>query len=172
MVLEVVSIPVILLRRAKIRRRQKFAVGFFLCLSTVMIVLAIVRMCRISYSGRGTDPIWQIFWQTLESCVALLMASITAFRTIFGEPGQKRWEPSYSWIQRAKQRQTSKEGDPWHTDQLPIIPEATFANMKMPVRGQQRTAEGSATPGSETRPSNSEDEPSLSVKGGQQDQNV
>jgi hypothetical protein len=142
-----------------------------------MIIIAIVRMFRISYTGRGIDAIWQMFWHTIECCVAFLMASITAFRTIFVSQGmrdraQKRWAPSYSWIQRAKQRQASKEADLWHPDQLPIIPEATFANMKTYFRGQHWTADGSATPGFETHPSNAEDDASSSVKGRQPDENL
>lgn len=125
----------IILRRAKIKNRQKVALSFFLCLSIVMIVIAIVRISRITHSGI-LDSVWQGFWQTLEPCIALLMSSITAFRTIFvsqemRERDRKRWAgPSYSWIQRAKQRKANKEGDMWNYDhQLLSVPQATFVKL-------------------------------------------
>ena len=130
----------ITLRRAKIKKQQKFALSFFLCLSIVMIVIAIVRISRITHSGI-LDPVWQGFWQALEPCIALLMASITAFRTIFvsqemRKRDQKRWVgPSYSRIQRAKQKKVDKEDDMWNYDhQLPSVPQATFVKLKRFMR--------------------------------------
>lgn len=108
-----------------------------------MIVIAIVRICRIS----GIDQVWQLFWQVLEPCVALVMTSITAFRSIFvtqetRERNRARWAaPAYSWIQRGKQKQASEaELDLWNTtqseQQLPSIPHATVAKMKRFVPGK------------------------------------
>lgn len=126
-----------ILRRAKIKKRQKFAMSFFLCLSAVMVVSAIVRLSRIS------QPVWQTLWQSLEGCIALLMASITAFRSIFVSQGikererKRRADPS-SWIQRAKQRKARNQGDGWTSDQkLPSIPQATFVKLRKYVQGYQ-----------------------------------
>lgn len=130
-----------------------------------MVVIAVVRMSRIS--GSDGVAVWQTLWQTLEGCVALLMASITAFRTIFmsqENAGQKRWTPSSSWIQRAQQRKTSKEGDVWGGDQLPSIARATFARMNVYVRGRHGTAEGNTSLDCETGSSETEVETPLSVK--------
>lgn len=171
----VVSIPVIILRRAKIKKRQKLALSFFLCLSIVMIIITIVRISKISNSTK-TEMVWHICLQALEGCVALLMASIMAFRSIFvsqemRNSGQKRWAPSSSWLQSAKQRKTSKEGMR-NGDQLPSVPQATFTTMKRYFRGHGGTADGSTTLNSETCDSGRNDGTSLSETSGQQDQNV
>lgn len=102
-----------------------------------MIIFAIIRASRASYL-RGFERMWQVFWQILESCVALVMVSITAFRSILLSPGmrerhQKRRAPSHSWIQRAKQRKASKESGTSISDdhhQFPSIPLATFPKFK------------------------------------------
>lgn len=112
--------------------------SFFLCLSIAMIVIAIVRVSRTSHPG-GIIA-WQMFWQGLEPSVALLMASITAFRSIFvsqemRERNRKRLAAP-SWRQRARQRKASdEEADLWNTSQqqepqLPSIPQATFTKPK------------------------------------------
>ncbi len=45
-----------------------------------MIIIAIIRISRV----RAMDfNIWACFWQQLEGCVAILMVSLTAFRTVF-----------------------------------------------------------------------------------------
>lgn len=147
--------------------------SFFLCLSTVMVIFAIVRISRISDPG-GINMVWQVLWQALEGCIALLMASITAFRSIFvsqeiRERDQKRWAPSYSWIQRAKQRKASKEVDDISNSddqRLPSIPQATFTKMKDYVQGYGHhhgtSTDGSTTPDPET--GFCEDETSLTMK--------
>ena len=111
--------------------------SFFLCLSVVMIVSAIVRLSRIS------QPVWQTLWQSLEGCIALLMASITAFRSIFvsqeiKERERKRRADPSSWIQRAKQRKAGKQDNVWISEQkLPSIPQATFVKLRNYVQGYQ-----------------------------------
>ena len=123
-------------------KRQKLALSFFLCLSMMMIIIAIIRVSRTSYSDGKLDIVWQTLWQALEECVALVMTSITAFRTIFvgqriRDRGRKRWTPAHSWMQRAKQRKKAhKEGDYiWsNDDQLPSIPQATFVKLRRYVR--------------------------------------
>lgn len=188
----VVSIPLIILRRAKIRTRQKLALSFFLCLSTVMAVFAIIRISRIS-DPRGINMIWQVLWQALEGCIALLMASVTAFRSIFvyqeiRQREQKRWAPSYSWVQRAMQRKAAnKEKDLLSNttnqqNQLPSIPQATFTNMEKYMQGHPHETQdrhgsstdgGSTTLNPETRVSSSEDDNSVTVKSGRyQDQSM
>lgn len=140
----------IILRRTKIKKGPKFALSFFLCLSIVMIAIAIVRISRITHSGM-VDPVWQGFWQNLEPCIALLMASITAFRSIFvshkvrERDRKRRAALSYSRIQRAKQRKANTENDMWnHDHQLPSVPQATFVKLKR-FMSQRATIEESTT---------------------------
>ena len=135
--------------------------SFFLCLSAVMVITAIVRMSKIF------DVIWQALWQTLEGCVALLMTSITAFRTIFVSQEirdrQKHWAPSRYWLQREMERKTSKESDVERSGQIPSIPLATFDKMKRAFRGHLLTTAGRTTTDSEIFSTEREDETPLSV---------
>ncbi|KAJ8126909.1 hypothetical protein O1611_g6729 [Lasiodiplodia mahajangana] len=78
----VVSLPIIVLRNSLLNRSTKFGLAIFLCLSIFMAILAIVRISGFYYKGLE-DDIWEFFWQQTEGAVAVMMASITAFRTLF-----------------------------------------------------------------------------------------
>ncbi|KAI0105053.1 hypothetical protein GGR51DRAFT_572094 [Nemania sp. FL0031] len=78
----VVSLPIIVLRNSPLNRSTKFGLAIFLCLSIFMAILAIVRISGFYYKGLE-DDIWEFFWQQTEGAVAVMMASITAFRTLF-----------------------------------------------------------------------------------------
>lgn len=157
-----------------------------------MAAFAITRISRIS-DPDGINMVWQVLWQALEGCIALLMASVTAFRSIFVSQGirereRKRRAASYSWIQRAKQRKAaSKEKDllSSSTDrqqQLPSIPQATFTKMEKYIQEHAHETQdhhGSSTDGGsttldpETRFSSSADENSLTMKNSRhQDQSM
>ncbi|KAI8622927.1 hypothetical protein F5Y19DRAFT_483288 [Xylariaceae sp. FL1651] len=78
----VVSIPIIVLRSSLLSRSTKFGLAMFLCLSIFMVICAIIRIAGFHYDG-VEDDIWEFFWQHTEAAVAVIMASITAFRTLF-----------------------------------------------------------------------------------------
>lgn len=67
--------------------RQQLGLGIFLCLSVTMTVIAIIRIGGYRFKGIGLggsiDSTWAFFWLYLEACVAVIMASITAFRSLF-----------------------------------------------------------------------------------------
>lgn len=93
----VVAIPIAVLRTSKIQLKQKLALASFMCLSLVMVVLAIIRVSKI-HDASNVDVVWEIFWQYMEASVAVLMASITTFRTLFirqtqKEAKEKQWRP-------------------------------------------------------------------------------
>ncbi|KAK8116330.1 Integral membrane protein [Apiospora sp. TS-2023a] len=89
----IASIPIIVLHRAKIRTRQKISLGVFLCLNLVMVCLAITRASKIN-GAAGVDVPWEFFWQFMEASVAVLMGSLTVFRTLLtsktGAPDERR----------------------------------------------------------------------------------
>ncbi|GAP92701.2 hypothetical protein SAMD00023353_9600070 [Rosellinia necatrix] len=78
----VVSLPIIVLKNSFLNRSTKFGLAIFLCLSIFMAILAIVRISGFYYKSLE-DDIWEFFWQQTEGAVAVMMASITAFRTLF-----------------------------------------------------------------------------------------
>jgi hypothetical protein len=73
--------------------RQKAALGVFLCLSLVMVAFSITRVSHIR-GASGVDVPWVFFWQFAEASVAVLMGSLTAFRTLLVAEREKRWSPS------------------------------------------------------------------------------
>jgi hypothetical protein len=50
-----------------------------------MAIFAIIKIAGFHYHGLEDDT-WQFFWQHAEGAVAVMMASITAFRTLFVKP--------------------------------------------------------------------------------------
>lgn len=82
--LAVLSIPLSLLWIVKIDLRRKLALASLLCLSVLMIILAIVRVAAATLPGDVTDTSWLFFWQTLEAALAVTMVVLTSFRSLFG----------------------------------------------------------------------------------------
>ena len=78
--LMILSLPIYLLYQIKLKPRQKIGIGSFLCLSVFMIIIAIIRISRVHAAD---FEVWACFWQQIEGCVAVLMVSLTAFRTLF-----------------------------------------------------------------------------------------
>ncbi|KAK4234051.1 hypothetical protein C8A03DRAFT_18982 [Achaetomium macrosporum] len=87
--LMIVSIPIIVLHRARMRTQQKLALGAFLCLSLVMVVFSITRVSKIK-GASGIDVPWSFFWQFMEASIAVLMGSLTVFRTLLISESNKR----------------------------------------------------------------------------------
>jgi hypothetical protein len=73
--------------------RQKAALGVFLCLSLVMVAFSITRVSHIR-GASGVDVPWVFFWQFAEASVAVLMGSLTAFRTLLVAERERRCSPS------------------------------------------------------------------------------
>lgn len=66
---------------------QKFGIYIFLCLSTVMIATAIIRIAGYRSPSHNNpykiDITWISIWLYLEACTAIIMGSMTAFRFLF-----------------------------------------------------------------------------------------
>ena len=79
----VITIPIGLLWNVRIKTRQKLGIGAFLCLSVVMIIVAIIKASGIRTSVNSFNLVWELFWQQIEAYAAILAVSLTAFRSIF-----------------------------------------------------------------------------------------
>lgn len=79
----IVSIPVLILWRARISLRQKIGLGITLCLSIVMAVIAFVRMSCLRLSNGALDLRCNVFWVQQECSIAVTMVSVIAFRSFF-----------------------------------------------------------------------------------------
>lgn len=95
---QVLMIPISLLWRVQMKTHQKLGFAIFLCLSICMIIVAIIRVSGLHYHGT-IDNTWIFLWQQVESCVAVTMLSLTAFRSVFvagrsGGNNARGWVPS------------------------------------------------------------------------------
>lgn len=69
---------------------QKIELAALLCLSIVMIILAIVRMTAYADHPRIMDLTWSAFWIHVEVCVAVFIASISAILPLFVNRGREK----------------------------------------------------------------------------------
>ena len=58
-----------------------------------MIIIASVRIALVNIPTRDgsmiPDTTWLFFWQSLEACVGIVMVSLTAFRSLYGQERAK-----------------------------------------------------------------------------------
>ncbi|KAH8650378.1 hypothetical protein BGZ60DRAFT_437137 [Tricladium varicosporioides] len=80
----IVAIPIYILRRVRIRLTQKFGIAAFVTLSVVMIILAVIRPPLSRYHGSGDTATLYILLY-VESCIAITMAAVAAYRAVFVE---------------------------------------------------------------------------------------
>lgn len=132
----VVSIPIVLLWRVRINFRQKIGLGILLCLSLVMAIIAIARMSGINLTYKDVDIVWLAFWQQQECSVAVIMISISAFRSLFVASPSKRPSPKDFSKPRYRNRLymkfTGLDKDTGFG--LPHIPGATLTGMRSVIR--------------------------------------
>lgn len=148
MTIIVASIPILLLRKSRMKTKQKVSLCLFLCLSFVMAILALIRVAGMKRDGI-IDNTWSLFWQYTEGCVACIMASITPFRTIFvnigSQPSRKKTSKGPSSSLRALWKKPPKhsEDSNWnelHNDALPKPPGALMSGLRTFIRRNNREA--------------------------------
>lgn len=77
-----ISIPTIVLRKASFDLGRKLVIGVVLCMSLLMISIALVR--GVSAGVLGTEAHeWNSFWVQLEATISVFAACPTAFRSLF-----------------------------------------------------------------------------------------
>ena len=119
-----------------------------------MAAIAVVRVSGFRIGGASHtqvyDLTWQIYWQYMEGCIACIMASMAAFRSLFVANNSRVAEknehgPSDSMRQKLVQkfkRSRSKaawEAMPEDEDKLPAIPSATLSGVKTFIRRNNRS---------------------------------
>jgi len=136
----VVSFPVALLWRVQITLRQKVGLAMSLCLSLVMAITAITRISGIKLPGGAVDIVWLAFWQQQECSIAVIMVSVSAFRSFFVVSASKNASPrlpksSTYWRRRLLQkRSASSEDTEKGVNVLPQIPSATMTGMRTVIQ--------------------------------------
>lgn len=86
--LQVLPLPIYILWRARLKPLQKVGLGVFLTLDVWMIIIASVRVAKLHSHG-FVDVTWPFLWQQMEASIAVVMISLTAFRSIFASHGMK-----------------------------------------------------------------------------------
>jgi len=143
----VLSFPVTLLWRVRISLQQKFGLGCVLSLSLFMIIIAIIRMAGIQQTGGVVDIVWLAFWQQQECSIAVIMVSVSAFRSFFSQkannypPQRQRYRPGEypptigRRIWRSKRSgEEDLEKTLANTNDMPTIPSATFNGVNTMIR--------------------------------------
>lgn len=134
---------------------KRLGVYVFLCLSTVMIVIAIARSLGYLPQGSTTKATWQYLWLYLEASIAIIMASITAFSAFVlakdsKAPNQKKKNQSlpYSFSEGLIQKKAWRSRFEWEErdgEHLPHVPSATLTGMHTFIHLQGRSTEATET---------------------------
>ena len=127
----VISLPVILLWNVKIPLGRKFGLWGVLCLSVFTAITAIVKVAGGNISHGQVDSAWAIFWIQAEAAVAVIVVSVSAFRTLFvahrvskqQSPVQETNKPRSIWGRRLGLR-----------GNLPAAPSPTFTGVRTYIR--------------------------------------
>ena len=139
----VLSFPIILLRDVRVGLRQKVALTLSLCLSLVMVIVAIVRIAGYRTFGGEVDIVWLAFWQQQESSIAVMVVSISAFRALFvarsmNKPPRRSVRQSVVNLRRRIQRRrlgpSTNENDAEANGWLPQVPRPTLTGMSSMIR--------------------------------------
>lgn len=113
----IISIPALVIRKVKIPLRSKTYLAFSFCLSAVMIVCAVLQGATLETGGiQAIDVVWQIYFQIVELTLAVMVVSLTAFRTFFIQRGSRnntprapnpKWYSYKKWKKSVSDRTTS-----------------------------------------------------------------
>ncbi|MCJ1469806.1 hypothetical protein MMC07_008448 [Pseudocyphellaria aurata] len=144
----IIAIPVQVLWNVRIKRRQKIILGATLCLSIVMVLTAIIRISAFRIGNENIDVIWGNFWQIVESCLAVAVVCLLAFRSIFvGTQAQVKQAQKKQWYVLKKHPQNTRKHKNWmdleteETGALPEIPRPTMTGLKTFIRGKPHPEE-------------------------------
>lgn len=82
----VLSIPIILIWDAKLRTAEKLAFISLFSLTLLTMLVAILRVVGISsakWANGQVDPSYLWLWSCIETCIAIIVACLTAFPQLF-----------------------------------------------------------------------------------------
>ncbi|KAL8997934.1 MAG: hypothetical protein Q9169_002927 [Polycauliona sp. 2 TL-2023] len=151
----VIIIPVALLWRVRISLRRKLILMFVLGLSIFTIILSIVRIAGGRQPNGGVDSAWVNFWLQLEADVAVMIISITSYRSLFvkdksSKDGGNKKSPRYHGSEGYRKKLWSRSGEKGGEGgggggkgrkgvEMPTLPDPTLSGMRT-VIGRGRGA--------------------------------
>lgn len=105
----------------------------------MMIVMTLIRSAKIhGPKGVPIDITWAVYWVHIEACVAVIMASLTAFRTVFNLSRDRsdyrdRMKKPTSYLQRLGRKKKNND------ERIELqVPRATLTGMRTFIRGDKR----------------------------------
>ncbi|KAK3985000.1 hypothetical protein QBC44DRAFT_405940 [Cladorrhinum sp. PSN332] len=122
----IMLVPVLLVWDLRMPLKKKISfVGLF-SLTLVVMVIAIVRIVGASKTeNRQIDPTYVFLWGSIEMCIAVMVACLSAFPQLFMSPRSHKpsYQPSQTFIERVKARAILKNGPSTHmiTNELTSI---------------------------------------------------
>lgn len=122
----------------RLRSGQKLGIAVFLSLSIFMIIIACIRI--IGFTLFDHEISWNLFWLQVEGSVAVIMVSVTAFRSVFAsQRSEARDRKARAWYSStvAKLRRQKASSENYDLEDLPSIPSATMSGMRTFIRGSQ-----------------------------------
>lgn len=155
----VLFIPICIIWQVRIRWTQKAALTLSLCLTIIIIIIAIIWSLSLRVNDK-IDPIWGLYWQYITAEVGIIMAALTAFRQLFvahsNEKGQQSLELFQKWNSRSKQLirrmltpsrwrtktmsvNTTGKGDGDQSYILPPVPRGIMTDIRTFINGQGRS---------------------------------
>jgi len=83
----IVTVPIVVVNQSMMSFSRKLSIVALMGLSAVMVVCALIRvvgsLTETTAAAFGTAPVWAAYWFMVESCVALIMASVIVIRGVF-----------------------------------------------------------------------------------------
>ncbi|KAJ8113882.1 hypothetical protein OPT61_g4094 [Boeremia exigua] len=142
----IMSIPFMIIRRIRISRHQRLVLSAVFSLVIVTIIFAVVR-ATVTTIGvkRQIDPLWMYLWTSIELNIAIIIACVAPYRSLFirnrtpvqepyrhsniKERARKFWS-SHCSSSRSSGRQEREEN--WSTMELPYL--APWVETENPVQ--------------------------------------
>ncbi len=111
-----------------------------------MVIVTIVRVSGLR-NGSNLDPVWDFYWQVVESSIAIIMVSLTAFRSFFVQERIRRSRAKRSWYHGVKQMLSSRSAGVSEESarELPPIARGHLTGLRTIIYGNGRTSQGAGT---------------------------
>lgn len=112
-----------------------------------MVLIAIIRTSHYRIHGTSVDITWLMFWVYIEACIATIMGSLTAFRTLFlrkGDNASAKIEKNpaqwpYYFQRRVRLAKQSTDLENIDHEQLPRIPSPMLTDMRAYIHHFRRS---------------------------------
>ncbi|KAL8767327.1 MAG: hypothetical protein Q9209_006165 [Squamulea sp. 1 TL-2023] len=126
-----ISIPVALLWRVRISLRRKLILLFVLSLSIFTIIVSIVRIAGAQLSNGSVDSAWVNFWLQVEAAVAVMIVSLTSYRSLFvKDKSTKKKSPRYNNTTSYRKKLFSREKREAKGVEMPTLPDPTLTGVR------------------------------------------